>query len=518
MKKIIVLFGIMTVGIFLLFPPVALSQTKSGGKLIVGVESDFKQFDPHRSSATLEGNCYSLMCETLVGADDNLRVKPLLAQSWDVSPDGLVWTFHLRKGVKFHNGRELTAEDVLWNFNRVQDPKNGAKVRSRLELAKKCEVIDTHTIQFTIAYPSSSFLNALWNPYSLTFYIIAKESINQDGKITHPIGTGPFKFMEWKPNNYTRFAKFEDYWDPGLPYLDEVLIKPIPDATIRLAALRSGDIDLARELKTDEVAKLLKDPSKTPDVQLQLKSGLGLTIMGWINNTKAPFDDVRVRQAIRYGIDKEEIELVATFGHGQVANQPFSKQSSWWVDVPEKKRNVAKAKALLKESGYPNGLEVTFTTTASYPEWVDTLTVMQDQLREIGMHVKTEIVDWPTMIKKLRTGEYQCAIGGISMYTDPEHLYRGYLAKGGSFNWIIGHYNNPKLTALLDQAARLVDNDKRKALYKQVVEIYDNDVPWVITNITPHAMGWRKYMKGYTGNQKMLTWIKGGLKYTWLER
>ena len=140
------------------------------------------------------------------------------------------------------------------------------------------------------------------------------------------------------------------------------------------------------------------------------------------------------------------------------------------------------------------------------------------QLREIGMRVKIEIIDWPTMIKKLRAGDHQCGIGGVAMYTDPEHLYRGYLTKGGAFNWIGGHYHNPKLTELLDQAARLVDNDKRKALYKKVVEIYDNDFPWMISHITPHAMGWRKSVKGYNGSQNMLTWVGGGLKYTWLEK
>lgn len=518
MKKVVLLLMVAALAVFLMGTPEAMAGPKYGGKLVAGIESDFQQFNPHRSTATMEGNCFSLICETLVGADDKLRVKPLLATSWDISPDGKVWTFHLRKGVKFHNGRELTAEDVKWNFEYVMDPKNAAKMRPRLEVAEKCEALDKYTVRFTLKYATSSFLNALWNPYSLTFYIIAKECVKPDGKVTHPIGTGPFKFTEWKPNDYIKFQKFTGYWDPKSPYLDEVILKPIPDSTVRLAALRSGDIDFARQLKVDEVAKLLKNPAQAPNVVLEIKKGLGYTLMGWINNVKPPFNDVRVRQAFRYGIDKEEIELAATFGYGEVNNQTFSRQSFWWVDVPEKKRNIEKAKALLKEAGYPKGLDVTFVSTSSYADWVQAATVMQDQLREIGMRVKIEIVDWPTMLKKLRAGEHQCGIGAVAMYTDPEHLYRGYLTKGGAFNWLGGNYNNPELTKYLDEAARMVDDNKRKAIYKKVVEIYDNEFPWMIVETTSHPMGWSKKLKGFTGNQNMLTWVGGGFKYSWLDK
>jgi peptide/nickel transport system substrate-binding protein len=385
-------------------------------------------------------------------------------------------------------------------------------------VAKKCEVVDKHTIRFTLEYAASSFMNALWNPYSLTFYIIAKECVKPDGKVIHPIGTGPFKFEEWKPGDYSKFVKFADYWDSKLPYLDEVIIKPITDPTVRLAALRSGDIDYARVLNYDGVAKLVKNPSQTPNIVLKMKEGLGITVMGWINNIKPPFNDVRVRQAFRYGIDKKELELAGTFGLGEVTNQPFSKKSPWWVDVPEKGRNLKKAKALLKEAGYPNGLDVKFLTTSAYVSWVQCATLMQDQLREIGMRVKIEVVDWPTMLKKLRAGEYQCGIGAVAMYSDPEHLYRGYLTKGGPFNWLGGHYNNPKLTKLLDKAARLIDIQERNKVYKKVVEIYDDEFPWMIVYITPHAMGWSKKLKGFTGNQNMLTYVNGGLKYSWMDK
>jgi peptide/nickel transport system substrate-binding protein len=517
MKRIFVLLSLVLLSVLIAFPVDVQAQAKYGGRLVFGVESDFQQLDPHKSKATLEGNVFRLMCDCLVQADKNMKIKPYLAESWETSPDGLVWTFHLRKGVKFHNGREFTADDVKWNFERTMDPNIGATVRTRMLEVKECQVADRYTVKFILKQPSGSFLNALWNPYSLSFQMIAKECVDKDGKVTQPIGTGPFKFVEWKPNDYTRFVKNENYWIKGLPYLDEIIIKPIPDAVVRLSALQSGDVDMARMLLVDEVAKLMKKP--TPKTVYNLKEGFGWNEMVWINNSKPPFNDVRVRQAMALGIDKKEIESAVTFGYGEVANQAFARNNFWRTDVPEKPRDVAKAKALLKEAGYPNGLDVTLLTSPAYAEWIAASTVIQEQLKDIGMRIKLEITDWPAQIKKMTAGEFSIAFGAVAMYNDPEHLYRGYIVPGGPFSWIQGSgYNNPKVTEILNRAAKELDQEKRKVMYKQIVELTNEDYPWLVTFISPIGLGWRDHVKGYSPDQVVFCWEGGGLQYTWLDK
>ena len=180
---------------------------------------------------------------------------------------------------------------------------------------------------------------------------------------------------------------------------------------------------------------------------------------------------------------------------------------------------MVKAKALLKEAGFQNGLEVTLLTSPAYPEWIPSATVIQEQLKDIGMKINLEITDWPAMIKKMTALEFSIAFGSVAMYNDPEHLYRGYIVPGGPFAWILGKgYNNPKVTEILDRAAKELDQEKRKVMYKQIVEINNEDYPWLITFISPIGFGWRDHVKGYSPDQVVLAWDGGGLQYTWLDK
>ena len=512
--SLFILVSMLVLG--LMIPTAALSGPKYGGTLIYGVESDFQQFDPHKSKATIEGVCFRLMGETLVMADKNLVPQPSLAESWETSPDGLVWNFHLKKGVKFHNGRELTAEDIKWNFDRVTDPKLGSTIGVRLANVKSVEVVDKYTIRFILKEPSGSFLAAFYNPNSLSFQIIAPESVNKDGKVIHPIGTGPFKFAEWKSNDYTKFVRFDDYRVKGLPYLDAVIIKPVPDQVVRISAVKSGDLDVARWLPVEQVAKLMKKSQK--GVKFSLQSGAA-TVIVWFNHSKPPFNDIRVRQAVALGIDKEQIEQAYSFGYGEVLNQPFSKNTPWNPGVPEIKRDVAKAKALLKEAGYPNGLDITIHAANAYPSFVVQATVMQQQLQEIGMNVKLDISDWPTAIKKYTSLDFTIASCGVAAYHDPEFLYRGYLVPKGPFHFFTGKaYNNPDFTQLINEAARERDQAKRLGIYKEAVALTLNDYPYIVTFSLAAGYGWQTHVKGYEPAVPSLVYSDGGLQYAWIDK
>lgn len=505
--------------LLLVAPAVVFSGSKQGGEIIIGLNSDFVQLDPHRSAVAIEGNAYSLMCETLVAGDNELNIQPMLAESWDVSEDGLQWVFHIRRGVLFHNGREFTAQDVKWNFDRVMKPETASKIRPRLEVVELCDVLDRYKVRFTLKSPSASFLNALWNPYSLTFYMIAEECVDDDGKISKPIGTGPFQFKEWKSNDHATFVRFDQYWNEGLPYLEKVVIKPISDEIVLMSALKSGAVDLARGIKLDEAASLMKNPDRIKGLSFEVTPHLGATNIMLINLSKPPLDNVAVRRAILYGLDKEEIALVSAFGYSEATNQMFTRQSGWWVDVPKTKRDVKKAREILKEAGYSRGLQIELLTATAYPEWVEAATVAQDQLREIGIDLKIDITDWPTQVRKSISGDFQMQLAHIALYNDPEHIYRSYLYPDSSFFFLTGNaYRNPRVKTLIDEAAVILDQEERKKRYKELTEIYNDEIPWLPLYVMPLAYGWRDHVKGFVPSQAMFHWHSGGIAHTWLEK
>ena len=345
---------------------------------------------------------------------------------------------------------------------------------------------------------------------------MAHESVNEDGSITHPIGTGPFEFVEWKPNDYIRLKKFKDYWMEGLPYLDELILKPVPDETIRLTSLKTGDLDIARFLPLDEVAKYKENPQ--PGYVLEICPGGAIWDIGF-NVSKPPFDDKRVRQAFAYGIDKNEIELGISFGVGQVVNQPFFRENFWYCDVPDYERDVEKAKALLKEAGYPDGLDITLTTANSYPQMLNQAAIMQAQLKEAGFNVELDVSDWVTLVSKYRTGEYTVQSGGWVATVDPSTVYPWIFVPGATFNNLIGDaYDNPEVTRLINKGGQTIDPDERKAIYTEMLKILLDDCPMIFTVYTGVGMGWQSRVKDYDSTMTVLVYSGGGLQYTWLDK
>jgi peptide/nickel transport system substrate-binding protein len=218
-------------------------EPKYGGRLIYSTVSEIETVDEHFAQQLVTQGVLSNVYEGLVGHDEYLNLKPQLATSWDVSEDGRTYTFHLRKGVMFHHGREMEAKDVKFSIERVLNPQNAASNRAGLMHVKKVEVVDKYTVKFYLANSDAAFPAKLSQQATIMPYDVTKAvgRIEIGDTIS---GTGPFKLVEWKKDDYTLFKKFDSYWGEGLPYVDEVMIKIIPDANVRLAALRAGDIDI----------------------------------------------------------------------------------------------------------------------------------------------------------------------------------------------------------------------------------------------------------------------------------
>jgi ABC-type transport system substrate-binding protein len=410
----------------------------------------------------------------------------------------------------------MTSEDIKWNFERIMDPKTKTASRSRFLAVESILAPDRYTVKFKMKKPSGGILAANFGS-GVQVPMIAPECVQADGTVTHPIGTGPFEFVEWKANEHVKLKKFAGYWNKGLPYLDEIVLKPVPDQIVRLTSIRTGDLDIAFPLPMDEVAKLMKKPHK--DFSFQTDSQGGTSFIHF-NVGKPPFDNVKVRQAVALGINKEELVMGVTRGYGEARNQPFPKGSPWYCDVPDVVRDVEKAKALLKEAGYPSGLDVTLTTATTYPQFMETGQIMQAQLKDIGMNVKLDLSDWPTFVGKAFKGEYTMAVAGWAAIADPIILYPALFIPKGTYHFLTGKaYDNPQLSQLIQQAEITSDPTKRKALYTEAVKIIVDDASLIFTTGGSSPIGLRSYVKGFKVHiNGLFAYSGGGLQYTWLDK
>ncbi|MBW2617936.1 MAG: hypothetical protein JRC92_03560 [Deltaproteobacteria bacterium] len=510
------LIMILVAAALLVAPVTCLAQPKYGGTLVIGLSQDLEYLDFHKTASSIPASIGQLVTNCLIEPDRFNNMKPALAESWDILEDGRVYVFHLRKGVKFHNGREFTADDVVFNIKRIQDPKTGASMASMFADVVSVEAIDKYTVRFNLkdrsgTHPASHGGTQYRAP------MLAKECINEDGSITHPIGTGPFEFVEWNVHDYLKFKKFDDYWEEGLPYVDEIICPIVPDQTIRLVALKVGDIDWASFLPPDVIAPIIDNPPKGVVYSLE---GPGYLAGFHFNTSRPPLDDARVRRAIAHCIIREEHVIPWSYGYGLIINQPFMPSSFWYCDVPTLERDIDKAKALLAEAGYPDGIDITITYGKEYEEIKGCSELLEQQVKPAGIRLRMEPMAWTAYVAKVSAQEYDLFCTGWNPVADPSLIYNPWYLPDGSYNKFIGDYSNPKVTELLLAAAAEPDNDKRKALYTEALTIVlTQDVPniWLSSGVI--AQGWRTYVKGYVQPlHDSFVWSEGGFKRTWLDK
>jgi peptide/nickel transport system substrate-binding protein len=266
---------VITLAALLAMTPVGWAGPKAGGTLTIGESADLNNVDPHRGLSKISGKAFSLICEGLVISRLDGSPGPGLAESWDLSEGGKVWTFHLVKGAKWHNGREMSALDIKWNFERMLNKKTRSPLRGRFAIIESMKTIDCYTIQFTLKRPLVSFPALLYSAASAQVPMCAPESVNAEGKINYPIGTGAFEFVEWKQNEYFKVKKNSNYRVKGIPYLDEVVIRFISDETSRLAAVRSGELDWGIDMGVYQVDELAKKPVKGVVIAQDILASMG---------------------------------------------------------------------------------------------------------------------------------------------------------------------------------------------------------------------------------------------------
>jgi peptide/nickel transport system substrate-binding protein len=468
---------------------VSVAPAKSGGTLNVAFQNEWAGLDPHTVSSYSSYQILNNVVEGLTFYDDNLNLVPWLAESWEQSEDGLTWTFKLREGVKFHNGREMTAEDVKWSFERLINPETGAGNAARVGPPDtKIEVVDTYTVAITHPEPFGIFPQSLG--FDKSTGIVAKESLNADGIIVQPIGTGPFKIAEVEGTTRLRLEKNADYWQAGLPYLDAIELTPIPDDTVRETALRSGEVDWVLAIAPQNFDSLQADPNVTVSTAPQLS----YDYMG-VNVTRDPFTDVRVRQAMALALDREQIAEAGYFGLAETVQGPTGSGSPWYFDYKPYDRDVERAKQLLAEAGYPDGFEMELLPTVQYGETVRAAQVIQQQLAEIGITASINAPEWSEWLELEGNFKYDAYICNWNGLIDADQYY--YLQHKSDQVFNFTGYNNPEFDELVTKGRSISDFDQRYGIYEELNKILVDDAPYIYMYNKLEIRAYNPSVKGF---------------------
>ena len=448
-------------------------DVQSGGRIRIGIAAGPVDLDPHTTTGLGDQQLLENIYRGLTVLDPRtLRPVGEIAESWVVSRDELTWTFKLRPGVKFHNGRPVVADDVKFSLERILDRKLHASAAADLSPIRAIEVIDRQTVALKLKNRYGILPVALQEPAWSA--ILPREAVPNLG--TKPVGTGPFEWVSQVPKTSVTLQKFPDYWRKPLPYLAELDYQVIPDASAKLAALLNKQVDFI-----DSVPLALVD-------QVANRSGIRLVHFrsSWVNelgfNCRVkPFSDVRVRQAIAMALDKNEIAKAATYGRGGPARTMVAPASPIKVNVKPLPYNPTRAKALLAEAGYRNGFSFSFSPCGhtAFPDMQLASELIAYQLQAIGINATAPTMKASLWVDNVITKHhYQGFICGLVSGLDPDqHLYR-YFRSDGPYNFS-QYASTPTLDRLLLKGRETIDPSQRSKIYSQACQILADQVPWI---------------------------------------
>lgn len=466
---------------------------KSGAKkvkeeLIIAQDGESKSLDIHQGNDGFSLRANRLIYSRLVEADENMQIHPGLAESWQQLDDKTM-QFKLRKGIKFHNGDDFTAEDVKFSFERMM---NSPRIAFVLPPIERIDIVDDYTVNIVTKTPFGPLLAHLSHP---ALGMVSKKLLteNPEALKEKPIGTGSYKFKEWIYGDKLVLEKNEDFYDKNERGLKYIIFKNVVEASNRAIGLETGEIDIATPISSVDEENIKNNPK----LQLLTKPSISYTYIG-MNMTKAPLNDIRVRKAINYAIDKQAIIDVILNGNGKIATSPIAPGVFGFTDKTKNyEYNVEKAKELMKEAGYENGFTTSILVFSGEAN-TQTAEIVQAYLKEIGIDLKIEIVEVSAYWDMTERGVHNLFLGSWGVVTgDADYgLYAMYhsSAKGGAGNR--DFYENEKVDELLDKAKTEIDPETRKKLYDEAQILIVNDAPDVMLYNRNLTVGAQKYIKG----------------------
>lgn len=490
-----------------------------GGTIVVAVPNDPVGLDPQKSAAGSTLTVTQLVYSSLLTYDNDMNFRGDLAESWEVVDD-LNYVFHLREGTVWHDGTPLTADDVKYSFERMLDPETASPWLNIWRTAlDRVEVVDDRTVRIVTQAPFAPLLNYLASPWYAA--IVQKATVEEFGDLQqHAMGSGPFMLESYVPNSEVVLVKNPNYYLEGRPYLDEVIIRIIPTEASQIAALRSGTVNLM----------FSPDPlidQRTQDIQglrTFQPTNKSATPAWWFNQTKPPFDDVRVRRAFSLAIDRSVLIQAALRGQGQISTKiapssPFGYHGDG-SDLPYYTYDPEQARALLAEAGYPDGFSTTVELPNGYPIILRATEVMREQLAEVGIELNIQMLEYGDALTRCIRTEQEglCAIRHVWQPDPDTYLYVIYQS-ASSIN--LGKWADPIVDELLEEGRRTVDIDSRIDIYQRL----ERQVADQVYVIVPFAHDFVDLMVGdYVGYEPLVGGATPGtrslmpLVETWLRR
>ena len=456
-----------------------LSATALGASaqdLRIGLQSDADVLDPDQSRTFVGRIVYTALCDKLIDITPELELIPQLATDWSFNEDGTEMTMQLREGVTFHDGTPFDAEAVARNIERSQTLEESRR-KSELASIESTEVTGDHEIKLILSGPDATLPAQLADRAGMMVSPDAADEAGADFG-ANPVCSGPFKFDERVAQDRIVLSKFDDYWNAEEIMLDSVTYLPIPDTTVRLANLQSGDIHILDRLAATDLAQVEGSDSVTVEPATSL-GYQGITInVGNGENAENPFgQDKRLRQALSLAIGRDIVNQVVFENSFTPGNQPFPPNSPWYdKDVPVPERDVEAARALLAEAGYEDGisLEVQVPNT---PVAQQVMQVVQSMAAEAGIEIEILSKEFATMLQDQSAGDYVATQIGWSGRVDPDGNIHQFVTTDGGIN--DSGYSNEEVDALLNEARTVTDEATRKDLYDQAREILNEDLPIV---------------------------------------
>ena len=460
------------------------SGSASGGTLNAAIAAEPDQLDPQKTTAYASFEVLENVYDTLVEPDDKLQMQPALAQSWTTSSNQLEWTFKLRPNVTFHNGDPLTADSVVYSYNRIIKQKLSSSYR--FGSVKSVTAPDQNTVKFTLKTPTP---NLLANIGSYKGMAIVDEKNAESGDIAkQPVGTGPFSFVSWKRGTSITLKANPKYWG-GAPKVQNVTFQFVKEPGTALANLRGGQVQWTDNLPPAQVQTLLSGDD--PQVQSVPSNDYWYFAL---NEAKKPFDDPRVRQAFAWAIDRDAITEAARFGAAQVNQTAIPKTSSWYFDYAPYKLDPAKAKQLLQQAGVSN-LKVDFMVTSEYPETVTVAQVMKDELSKVGITLNIRTEDFGTWLDDEAAGKFDGFMLSWLGNVDPDEFYYSQHSSKGANNY--QKFKNAQVDQLLDQGRTTVDQAKRKQIYDSAAKIIVDQASYIYLYNPDVVQAWVPGLSGY---------------------
>lgn len=488
-------------------PPIP-EEPVQGGTLTVAVQSDGRSLDPHRvtdaAAMRLIENGYSTLMRYTATYGE---VEPYLAESVTWSDDGRQYTFHLHTNVVFHHsGRRLKASDVKYSLNRIlQEEVRAEQFRSIAAMTTP----DPHTLVITLHEPVAPFLTYLAYPMNA---VVDREVVKaNDGRLDRVVaGTGPFQLVEWQRDRHLILERHPHYHLAGLPRLDRVVWRPIPDETARTTALRNGEIDLMLDVPEKDRSIL----ERTPHVHIADVPGTFWEYIG-LNTAVPPFDDVRVRQAIAWAVDREMINRIVKLGRAVSANGDFFPPNHWAYTGQDVYPDVrlAKARELLADAGYADGFRTVMRVGSAFPYQVAAAQIVKQQLLAVDIDVEIVSQESGVFFEALGQGDFEMTLVGWLGFVDPDEWFYNIFHSTGAWNQ--QQFGCAEVDALLEQGRRVTDRDERRALYGEIQRLILNAAPVVLLYINEQSSAMLRHVQDYQVHPTATTL---SLRETWVIR